>query len=242
MKKPIIPIIALFTAGIVRAAWMVEDAKNPENSTVYASHTQTNGNVIVSGELIQTSEVGFMLFDKIHGGSPHTQKTSKWILPATSGWVVYRFPGNDKWALTRYSLTSANDNSRRDPREWYVEGSNDLEGDTIDDVEAATWVPVDYQLRDAYFPGYWHTLNFPVTGCAAYNAYRLRIVRNGGDGRLTQLGQWRMMGYNGDDAVPELLSATGITHESVTLNGWVHTLGAGGFDAWLYCDTSDHGD
>ncbi|MCL1909660.1 MAG: hypothetical protein FWG05_01855, partial [Kiritimatiellaeota bacterium] len=215
-------IVPFATLMSVRAMQMPDDA-------VFANASQTNGTVIVNNEYSQGQwvEVGYMLFDKNTG--------TKWNQQSTSGWAAYQFADGDRWALTEYTLISANDNAPRDPREWYIEGTNDDLSDGSRVTAAnADWTVVDYQARGGNFPGFYYPLTFPVADCGLYSAYRLRIVRNGG-GDCVQLSEWNMKGR--DHTVAD------ITHNSAAVSGRVINDGApDDFDIWIFCDTTDHED
>lgn len=80
--------------------------------------------------------------------------------------------------ITSYTLTSANDASERDPRNWKFSGSND----------GLTWTDLDTRT-DETFADRGQTKNYEFTNDASYTYYRISITTNGGDS-LFQLAEW----------------------------------------------------
>ncbi|BCL73752.1 hypothetical protein TUMSATVNIG1_57370 (plasmid) [Vibrio nigripulchritudo] len=56
--------------------------------------------------------------EKTFDDKPHT----KWLTFNPTGWISYNF--NKKAIITGYSITSANDEPTRDPKNWILQGSN----------------------------------------------------------------------------------------------------------------------
>jgi hypothetical protein len=102
---------------------------------------------------------------------------SKWLMPAKTGWLQYRFAPGEARALTRYKLTSGQDGPGRDPRDWQFQGSTD----------GTNWVTLDAQTNQS-FPGRNATNTYSFENRTAYEYYRLNITKNHGDG-LTQVAE-----------------------------------------------------
>lgn len=87
--------------------------------------------------------------------------------------------------LDAYTLTSANDSPDRDPKNWKIEGSNDLKA----------WTILDTQTNQA-FDARQKTVRYEYTNKNTYRYYRLAIsALNGGTdpGLLFQMAEWRMI-------------------------------------------------
>lgn len=92
------------------------------------------------------------------------------------------FPGGI--AVSAYILASANDAPSRDPRNWELLGSNDLESwTTIDSVNDYTFSSRNQQVR------------FDVENTEMYRYYRLNITAILGGTGLFQMAEWRLI-YN----------------------------------------------
>ena len=79
-----------------------------------------------------------------------------------------------------YALTSGNDASDRDPKDWQIQGSQD----------GVTWVTLD--SRTGYtFPDRKLTREFFFNNNTAYKFYRFNILKNNGGG-LFQMQEWSL--------------------------------------------------
>ncbi|WP_248294617.1 LamG-like jellyroll fold domain-containing protein [Actinoplanes sp. TBRC 11911] len=102
--------------------------------------------------------------------------SSKWLVFDTTGSVTYRMA---KPVVARsYSLTSANDEPGRDPKDFTLQGSAD--GNAWTDLDAQTGQSFSARLA---------TNTYTFTNTTAYAYYRLAITANSGDA-LLQLGEW----------------------------------------------------
>lgn len=104
---------------------------------------------------------------------------SKWLVAATTGWVYYDMGAPTQ--ITRYSLTSANDAVLRDPKNWVLEGSNNL----------SAWTTIDTQSQQS-FASRQLTKYFTLASPATYRYYRLTISANNGDATNTQLAGFEL--------------------------------------------------
>jgi hypothetical protein len=111
---------------------------------------------------------------------------SKWLAPAKTGWLQYRFAPGETHAVTRYRMTSGGDGPDRDPKDWQFQGSAD----------GAKWVTLDTRTGQA-FAGRNETKAYACENRTAYAADRLDITRNNGGGilQLAELELWE------DDAI-----------------------------------------
>lgn len=111
---------------------------------------------------------------------------SKWLVFAETGWVSYEL--DEPVAVSRYSLTAANDSPERDPQDWALQGSQDGEA----------WTDLDTQsgqdLGDRF-----ETTIYEFENGTAYRWYRLDVTANHGGG-IVQLAELRIS--NGDNTEP----------------------------------------
>jgi hypothetical protein len=120
--------------------------------------------------------------DKIIDNNPDT----KYLTFNSTAWIVWKM--DRAFAATRYTLTSANDDDSRDPRDWTVEGSND----------GITWTELDRQTNFPRFPQRKHRITFPMTNRTAYTHYRLNVTANHGSG-IFQLADWILYYDSGEE-------------------------------------------
>ena len=113
-----------------------------------------------------------------HSGSGHTTDkafdndiNTKWLdfaedYPDTrSSWIQYKYANNDKYIVSSYTITSANDAPERDPKDWELLGSND---------DGVTWTTLDTKVGETL--GNRHVKNtYDISNSTAYNIYRLKI-------------------------------------------------------------------
>ncbi|MGE5557783.1 MAG: hypothetical protein ACM3WV_04145, partial [Bacillota bacterium] len=71
----------------------------------------------------------------------------------TNAWIAYQFGGGASYAITEYTITSANDAPERDPRDWRLQGSND----------GINWTTVDTRTGQSFGSRY-QTLTYSVGG------------------------------------------------------------------------------
>jgi hypothetical protein len=129
----------------------------------------TNSVVLASGENTP-NETAVKAFD----GDIYT----KWLTFTNTGWIAYDYTSTNAYAVTQYSITSANDGDARDPKNWEFQGSNDggMSWDTLD-----TQVNQDFTAR-------YQTKSYTTANSSAYKVYRLNITANNGDSK-TQLAE-----------------------------------------------------
>ncbi|MBW8684569.1 discoidin domain-containing protein [Chitinophaga rhizophila] len=85
--------------------------------------------------------------------------------------------------LDAYTLTSANDADGRDPKNWKILASNDLEN----------WKELDSQTNQA-FDSRKKTVRYEFVNADKYKYYRFAISElKGGTSGLFQLAEWRML-------------------------------------------------
>ena len=150
-------------------------------STTFENHA-AGGTASASSENAP-SESAAQAFD----GSTAT----KWFTgdsAGSTGWLQYNFGAGVKWVVTRYDLSSANDEPARDPRDWQFQGSND----------GINWTILDTQSGQSWESRFLRK-QYPVSVPGAYQYYRLNITDNNGAGDI-QLSEMALYAYG--DAPP----------------------------------------
>ena len=92
--------------------------------------------------------------------------STKYLTFHNSGWV--QFQSNERYTLSGYTITSANDNPPRDPASWTLQGSND----------GNTWTQLDARSNETFNARFQNKV-FNVSTSGGYAYYRLNITNNG---------------------------------------------------------------
>jgi len=113
------------------------------------------------------SETPAMAFDNLC--------STKWYNFNTTGiiWIQYQFCGGSSYAISSYTLTSANDMPLRDPSTVSILGSNDGVNFTLLDTKT-----------NIVFSSRFQTLTFNFTNSTAYRYYRFNLTANTGNDGL----------------------------------------------------------
>ncbi|MHC4502998.1 MAG: TIM barrel protein [Planctomycetota bacterium] len=106
---------------------------------------------------------------------------SKFCIETRSIWLQYEYADGARRKVTAYAIASANDNPRRDPRDWKLLASNDGE----------RWDVVDERSGQS-FPSRLRKRLFEVKKPAEYSHYKLDVVRNHGD-VSSQLSEFELL-------------------------------------------------
>jgi hypothetical protein len=118
--------------------------------------------------------------------------STKWYNYQTSGtiWLQYQFCNSTAYAVTSYSLTSANDMPLRDPLTLNLLGSND---------------GINYDLLDNRSSMSFHsrlqTLTFTISNTKTYKYYKFEFTANPGNDGL-QLAEIELMGAGAPSSPP----------------------------------------
>ena len=110
---------------------------------------------------------------------------TKWLVFSSTGNIAYDFANDDNYAINRYTVTSANDDITRDPRNWNFQGSND----------GSNWNTVDTRSNQT-FPNRFQTITYNISNTTPYRQYRLNVTGNNGSG-LLQIAEIQMFGPAG---------------------------------------------
>lgn len=106
---------------------------------------------------------------------------TKWLAFAATGHIGYQFGSDAQHTIQKYTITSANDEPTRDPRDWTFQGSND--GSSWDDLDTQT---------DQTWSNRFEEKEYVFSNSTAYEYYRLNITENNGAG-ITQIAEIEMM-------------------------------------------------
>ncbi len=125
---------------------------------------------------------------------------TKWLTFTTTGWLQYKL--SEPKTVVTYALTSANDEPRRDPRDWTLSGSQD----------GATWTALDSRTGQS-FESRQQTKLFTFANTTAYLYYRLDVTANGG-APIVQLADLQLA--TADTSTPKALDMRSVTGRGPT--------------------------
>jgi len=112
--------------------------------------------------------------------------TSKWLANNTTPWLKYQFASSNKYAVTKYALTSGNDEAPRDPKDWKLQGSNDN----------STWTDVDSRTGETFASRNLRKEYTCASNQTAYEYYRLNVSLNNGAATIVQLSELELYADN----------------------------------------------
>jgi hypothetical protein len=99
---------------------------------------------------------------------------TKWLdfatnYPATrQSWIQYQYAGGQRYLVSRYTITSANDAAtypERNPADWRLLGSTNV---------GVSWVTLDIRTNQIFTTSF-QKLTYDFTNATAYNVYRFQI-------------------------------------------------------------------
>ncbi len=143
--------------------WIVDQAFNRSNVT----KRTTSGTAYSNAEDFCTSgSPNGEEKDKAFDDNTHT----KWLDFCGSdgtSWIQYDYGYGNSYKIAKYSISSANDQPNRDPKDWFLEGSNDN----------ITWTKID-QRSGIMFSSRYQALEFDISdeNVSEYQWYRLNIT------------------------------------------------------------------
>jgi chitodextrinase len=124
-----------------------------------------SGTITVRGENPnRTNERRAQAFDN----NPNT----KWLDFSVQSWIQFQFDGAAQYAINKYTITSANDEPARDPRDWKLYGTN-----AANPVFPADYTEVDSR-SGVTFENRFQKKEFSFSNSTEYRAYRLVISAN----------------------------------------------------------------
>ncbi|MBI9016780.1 MAG: hypothetical protein JEZ07_05905 [Phycisphaerae bacterium] len=172
MKKRLLTFVSLIMligmSGLLQAEWI--DRTDPVGSGIISVSSQ-----------IGDGESGPKAFDN--------SQYTKWLTSfTTTGWIQYQFADNKGYAISKYTIRSANDAPDRSPKDWQLLGSYDGENWVVVDTQTGIEWTTTFTLKE-----------FTCDNNIAFPIYRLDMSLNNGSGNL--LGFSEMELY--EDVVPK---------------------------------------
>lgn len=141
-------------------------------------------------------------------------------MPAEGYWARYR--AQNPWVVTKYTITTGNDASGRDPRTWKFQATNDTLGPWTDlDIRTG----VTFAARST---GY----TFAFANTTAYTYFRFLVTQNNGDGGIMgQISELEIWGMSPNaPKVPADLDVTAVTFTTATLKWTDNSTNETGFE------------
>ncbi|GLW48268.1 alpha-1 2-mannosidase [Streptomyces sp. NBRC 14336] len=148
----------------------------PGNVTDHVTDVRANGENTGGGEVKEN------LVD----GEPST----KWLVFESTGWV--EFDLDKPVRIAKYALTSANDFSGRDPKDWTLKGSTD----------GTDWKTLDTRSGETFAERF-QTRTFDIAEPGEYRHFRLEVTRNNGASGILQLANVQFSTGGSDAPVPQ---------------------------------------
>lgn len=183
------------------------DNKGTANVSTTGTTIQINGDLSSNvgsysgSDAYNSNEVLANLFD----GNVET----KYLTSVSSPEVIVKLKNNEKKVVKSYILTSANDASGRDPKNWTFYGRNS---------DTESWMKIDSRTNQK-FSGRYAQKYFNIgDNTTAYSQYRLVITANRGGVSLTQFSEFKL--------------ATQVVTESATCDYMKSEITSGPSDAW----------
>ena len=108
---------------------------------------------------------------------------TKWCVKTPTTWILYAYPGDKKVRVTAYTITTANDAPKRDPKSWRLLGSND---------KGKSWTELDARKNQRWQRRFQKRL-FKVESPGDYRTYKLDVTENSGDPTTSQLSEIELL-------------------------------------------------
>ena len=96
-------------------------------------------------------------------------KNTKFCILTKTMWLKFRYPNRQKKKVTAYSITSANDNPKRDPKDWQLFGSKDK----------IKWELLDSRKGESFSKRF-KKRTFKIKNPDRYRMYKLDVTANNG--------------------------------------------------------------
>lgn len=103
---------------------------------------------------------------------------TKYLTFKPTAWMMWKM--ERQFAATKYTITSANDDPTRDPKDWVIEASND----------GINWTVIDRRIGIPPFPSRKYKMEFLMTNRTAYYYYRMNVTANNGSTSIFQIADW----------------------------------------------------
>ena len=102
--------------------------------------------------------------------------------------TVYDFAGTTAFAVTRYTITTGNDDATRDPRDWTFQACQG----SCAPASNTGWITLDSRTGQFAGAARFQTNSYTVTNTTAFQQYRLRFTANNGNTTRFQLTEIQM--------------------------------------------------
>ncbi|NJM16720.1 MAG: hypothetical protein HC896_16330, partial [Bacteroidales bacterium] len=144
--------------GYGESAWSDDASATTLSSSSPIDRTDEPGGLITaSGEKPEAGEGKAQAFDNL--------SNTKWFTATDTAWIQYQFAAGNQYAISAYTITSANDAPARDPMNWKVYGSNNGADHTL--IDTRTGISFSERYEKQYFF---------MDNATAYNYYRFELV------------------------------------------------------------------
>ncbi|HEX8870733.1 MAG TPA: discoidin domain-containing protein, partial [Lentzea sp.] len=121
---------------------------------------------------------------------------SKWLVFASTGWVTFDFAASPQ-TIKKYTISSANDEPERDPKDWTLQGSNN----------GTDWTVLDTR-KDESFAERFQTKAYDIATPASYQHYKLDITANHGTD-IVQIAEVELSDGSTTPVAPNMRSLVG---------------------------------
>src|SRR6185436_14735141 len=102
--------------------------------------------------------------------------------------TVYDFAGTTAFAVTRYTITTGNDDATRDPKDWKFQGCQG----TCRVGSDSGWVTLDTRAGEFNGAARFQTNSYAFSNTTGYQQYRLRFTSNHGNASRLQMTEIQM--------------------------------------------------
>ncbi|MGW3951141.1 GH92 family glycosyl hydrolase [Streptomyces sp. NPDC004752] len=117
------------------------------------------------------------------------EPSTKWLAFQPAGWVEFDLDKPIK--LVTYALTSANDHTERDPKDWTLQGSTD----------GKDWKTLDTRSGETFAERF-RTRSYDLAEPAEYQHFRVDVTKNNGASGILQLADVQFSTGGSDNPVP----------------------------------------
>src|SRR6185436_14360882 len=126
------------TMGPAPSAWGTAAADTPPSNTTSTVRIPVPMETKQLGGTVTSTSAGTAPTDmaKALDGDGLT----KWVAASAAPSITYQFPAGNKYTVLEYTLTSADDQPARDPKNWTLQASND----------GAAWTTLDTRTNEAF--------------------------------------------------------------------------------------------
>ncbi len=220
-------------------------------SMLFAGSVQAERSVTDCIDIVDgTFTCGGQISDFESGGKIFDGRTdTKWLDNSVAwndaetehlSWVILDFKDDESYVLDNYTITYANDDKSRAPKDWTVEGSNDGESWTV--ISTVTG-EAGWELFQERPFGTVDPNDAEATNSEAYKMYKLAITANNGSANLMQISEFGLFDSEGTKlpAMAGILSARNQIHDGEgfmnaidnTDAKWLSNNPAGDYNSWL---------